>query len=89
MGSNVPLPSQSPVTKTYLFQPFIDDFEVHRTVSLVNKVRPLPKGLINELLPVNTLLPPSLVKNKIPSFLCDLMQKDPDSPSRYHYPGDH
>ena len=59
-----------------------DDFEVHRTqFLLVNKVRPLPKGLINELLPaVNTLLPPSLAKNKIPSFLCDLMQKDPDSP---------
>jgi DGQHR domain-containing protein len=59
-----------------------DDFEVHRTqFLLVNKVRPLPKGLINELLPVvNTLLPPSLARNKIPSFLCDLLQKDPDSP---------
>jgi DGQHR domain-containing protein len=59
-----------------------DDFEVHRTqFLLVNKVRPLPKGLINELLPaINVALPPSLSKNRIPSYLCDLLNKDPDSP---------
>ena len=59
-----------------------DDFEVHRTqFLLVNKVRPLPKGLINELLPaINVSLPPSLSKNRIPSYFCDLLNKDPDSP---------
>jgi DGQHR domain-containing protein len=59
-----------------------DDFEVHRTqFLLVNKAKPLPSGLINELLPaVNTSLPASLAKNKIPSTLCDLLNKDPNSP---------
>jgi len=59
-----------------------DDFEVHRTqFLLVNKVKPLPKGLINELLPeVNTTLPPSLARNKIPSALCNILNRDPDSP---------
>ena len=37
--------------------------------------------LINELLPeVNTALPPSLAKNKIPSALCNVLNKDPESP---------
>jgi len=59
-----------------------DDFETHRNqFLLINKVKPLPSGLINELLPVvNTVLPPSLAKNKIPSALCDIMNKDPESP---------
>lgn len=59
-----------------------DDFEVHRgQFLLVNKVKPLPKGLINELLPeVNTTLPASLAKNKIPSALCDVLNRDPESP---------
>jgi DGQHR domain-containing protein len=59
-----------------------DDFDVHRTqFLLVNKVKPLPSGLINELLPeVNTELPPSLAKNKIPSALCNVLNKDPESP---------
>ena len=59
-----------------------DDFEVHRTqFLLVNKVRPLPKGLINELLPeINVTLPPSLSRNRIPSFLCELLNKDSKSP---------
>jgi len=59
-----------------------DDFEVHRgQFLLVNKVKPLPKGLINELLPeVNTALPPSLAKAKIPSAICDLLNRDPESP---------
>jgi DGQHR domain-containing protein len=59
-----------------------DDFEVHRAqFLLVNKAKPLPKGLINELLPeVNTMLPASLARNKIPSALCDVLHKDPESP---------
>lgn len=59
-----------------------DDFEVHRTqFLLVNNVKPLPKGLINELLPeVNTALPANLAKNRIPSHICNILNKDPDSP---------
>lgn len=59
-----------------------DDFEVHRSqFLLVNKVKPLPNGLINELLPeVNTTLPSSLAKNKIPSAICNILNKDPESP---------
>lgn len=59
-----------------------DDFEVHRTqFLLVNKVKPLPSGLISELLPaVNTVLPASLSKNKLPSAMCDILNRDPDSP---------
>jgi DGQHR domain-containing protein len=59
-----------------------DDFEVHKTqFLLVNKVQPLPCGLINELLPaVNTALPPSLAKNRIPSAICNILNKDPESP---------
>lgn len=61
-----------------------DDFEVHRSqFLLVNKVKPLAQDLINELLPVvNTTLPPSLAKNKIPSALCNILNKDPESPFR-------
>jgi DGQHR domain-containing protein len=59
-----------------------DDYEVHRTqFLLVNKVQPLPGGLINELLPtVNTTLPPSLSRNRIPSAICDILSRDPGSP---------
>ena len=59
-----------------------DDFENHRTqFLLVNKTKPLPNSLINELLPeVNTDLPPSLAKNKIPSALCNILNRDPESP---------
>ena len=59
-----------------------DDFEVHRAqFLLVNNVKPLPKGLINELLPeVNTSLPPNMAKNQIPSHICNILNKDPDSP---------
>jgi DGQHR domain-containing protein len=71
-----------------------DDFEVHRAqFLLVNKARPLPKGLIDELLPeVNTALPQSLSKRQIPSHICDLLNRDPDSPfykliSRYSAEG--
>jgi DGQHR domain-containing protein len=59
-----------------------DNFEIHRAqFLLVNKVKPLPSGLINELLPeVNMALPASLAKNKIPSAICNILNKDPESP---------
>ena len=47
----------------------------------VNNSRPLPKGLITELLPeVDTKLPAKMVAKKIPSALCDVLNQHPDSP---------
>jgi DGQHR domain-containing protein len=49
----------------------------------VNSTRPLPRGLITELLPeLSTVLPPSLAARKIPAALCDLLNRDPESPFR-------
>lgn len=48
---------------------------------LVNKAKPLPLRLINELLPeVEAYLPRDLVERKIPSTLCELLSQDPASP---------
>lgn len=48
---------------------------------LVNKAKPLPSRLINELLPeVDTHLPRDLSARKIPSELCGLLNRDPESP---------
>ena len=48
---------------------------------LVNKAKPLPTRLINELLPeVSALLPRDLAARKLPSELCNLLSKDPKSP---------
>jgi DGQHR domain-containing protein len=48
---------------------------------LVNKAKPLPTRLINELLPeVDTHLPRDLRERKIPSALCELLNRDPASP---------
>lgn len=48
---------------------------------LVNKARPLPKRLINELLPeIDTELPHDLKANKIPSELCNILNRDKNSP---------
>jgi len=48
---------------------------------LVNKAKPLPSRLINELLPeVDTHLPKDLAVRKIPSELCGLLNRDPESP---------
>ncbi len=48
---------------------------------LVNKAKPLPPRLINELLPeVDKHLPRDLAVRKIPSELCGLLNRDPDSP---------
>lgn len=47
----------------------------------INSTKPLPKGLIDELLPeVDTVLPAHLVARKVPSALCDLLHQDPKSP---------
>lgn len=48
---------------------------------LVNKARPLPSRLINELLPeVATYVPRDLAPRKIPSELCNILNQDPNSP---------
>ncbi len=47
----------------------------------VNNTRPLPRGLITELLPeVSTPLPANLQARKVPSALCDLLGNDKHSP---------
>jgi len=48
---------------------------------LVNKAKPLPTRLINELLPtIDVLLPRDLANRKLPSELCDLLNRNPKSP---------
>ncbi len=48
---------------------------------LVNKAKPLPKRLINELLPeISADLPKDLRPGQIPSELCNSLNRDPKSP---------
>jgi DGQHR domain-containing protein len=49
---------------------------------LVNKARPLPGRLINELLPETSglILPKDLSSRKVPSELCNLLNQDKSSP---------
>jgi DGQHR domain-containing protein len=47
----------------------------------INNTRPLPKGLVTELLPeISSPLPANLSIRKIPSALCDLLHRQPTSP---------
>jgi DGQHR domain-containing protein len=47
----------------------------------VNNTRPLPRGLVTELLPeVDSPLPPRLAIRKAPAALCDVLNTDPASP---------
>jgi DGQHR domain-containing protein len=60
-----------------------DDVAVQREqFILVNKARPLPSRLINELLPETggVVLPRDLAARKIPSVLCNLLNRDQKSP---------
>lgn len=59
-----------------------DEVELQRDQFLrVNNTKPLPRGLITELLPeVSSPLPRQLASKKIPSALCDLLNRDPASP---------
>jgi DGQHR domain-containing protein len=58
------------------------DIETQRAqFILVNKAKPLPSRLIDELLPeVGALLPRDLAARKAPSELCGLLNRDPKSP---------
>ena len=59
-----------------------DDVEVQRDQFLrINNTRPLPRGLVTELLPeMSTNLPANLAVKKIPAALCDLLNRDDSSP---------
>ena len=59
-----------------------DDIEIQRDQFLrVNNTRPLPRGLITELLPeVSTPLPANLEAKKIPSAICELLNSNEHSP---------
>ncbi|MGE0131491.1 MAG: DGQHR domain-containing protein DpdB [Blastocatellales bacterium] len=59
-----------------------DNLDLQRDQFLrVNTTRPLPRGLIDELLPeVSTTLPANLAARKVPSALCELLNQDPESP---------
>ncbi|MCC6488952.1 MAG: DGQHR domain-containing protein [Candidatus Hydrogenedentes bacterium] len=59
-----------------------DDVEIQRDQFLrVNNTRPLPRGLITELLPaVSTPLPANLEVKKIPSAVCELLNTNERSP---------
>jgi DGQHR domain-containing protein len=49
----------------------------------INNTKPLPKGLISELLPdVDSQLPTRLAAKKLPSALCDVLAHHPQSPFR-------
>ncbi|WP_112978557.1 DGQHR domain-containing protein DpdB [Agrobacterium sp. fls2-241-TYG-188a] len=58
------------------------DLQIHREqFILVNKVKALDVRLINELLPeVGSLLPKDLAVNRLPSELCNLLNRQPKSP---------
>jgi DGQHR domain-containing protein len=59
-----------------------DSVEMQRDQFLrINNTRPLPRGLVTELLPeVDSPLPPRLAMRKAPSALCDLLNSDRQSP---------
>jgi DGQHR domain-containing protein len=59
-----------------------DELELQRDQFLrVNNTRPLPRGLITELLPeVQTTLPARLAARKLPSAICDWLNQNPASP---------
>ncbi|MER5418948.1 DGQHR domain-containing protein DpdB [Streptosporangium roseum] len=47
----------------------------------INNTKPLPRGLVTELLPeVDSPLPPRLAIRKAPSHLCDVLNSDKNSP---------
>jgi DGQHR domain-containing protein len=60
-----------------------DDQEQREQFILVNSTKPLPKGLIYELLPLTTAKLPSLLNGRrFPALLLDRLNHDPDSPLR-------
>ena len=72
-NSNIPVPVVGFISP---------DIDVQRQqFIIVNKAKPLPARLINELLPeVSITLPRDLKLRKLPSELCNLLNSDPESP---------
>src|SRR4051794_25317800 len=60
-----------------------DDHEQREQFILVNSTKPLPKGLIYELLPTTRAKLPSLLQSRrFPAMLLDRLNQDEDSPLR-------
>jgi DGQHR domain-containing protein len=59
-----------------------DSIDLQRDQFLrINNTKPLPRGLVTELLPeVSSPLPPKLAVRKIPSTLCNLLNEEKSSP---------
>lgn len=59
-----------------------DDVEIQRDQFLrINNSRPLPRGLITELLPeVSSPLPANMALRKMPAAVCDLLNREDASP---------
>jgi DGQHR domain-containing protein len=58
-----------------------DDSEQREQFILVNSTKPLPKGLLYELLPSTTAkLPELLQRRRFPAYLLDLLNRQEDSP---------
>jgi DGQHR domain-containing protein len=60
-----------------------NDLNIHKEqFILVNRARPLPQRLINELLPEthSDLLPRELLAKQVPAKLCEMLSQDPNSP---------
>lgn len=59
-----------------------DDVEIQRDQFLrINNSRPLPRGLITELLPeVSSPLPARMALRKMPAAICDLLNREETSP---------
>jgi DGQHR domain-containing protein len=61
-----------------------DDIKTQREqFLLVNSAKPLPRGLLSELLPqVSSALPPNLATRRVPAALCELLNREEASPFR-------
>ena len=60
-----------------------DEDEQREQFVLVNSTKPLPKGLLYELLPsINAPLPDALARRKLPAVLLERLNHDEDSPFR-------
>jgi DGQHR domain-containing protein len=59
-----------------------DDVEMQRDQFLrINNTRPLPRGLVTELLPeISSSLPPNLAMRKVPAAICDMLNREEKSP---------
>jgi hypothetical protein len=58
-----------------------DEAEQRQQFILVNSTKPLPKGLVYELLPVaGSALPVALTRRKLPSLIAQRLNADEDSP---------